>query len=102
MHNILNRIITRGTEQYLVVSQNNWRKYLEYVAPHRRSNKTHRCSIDNGYEHFWCDACNTNVGNWKNSCINNISRENLYKYADIFLYDDKNRINIQTVKKILN
>ena len=102
MHNILNRIIKVGNVECLIVSKNNWIKYLEYVAPYRISNKTNKCSIDNGYQHIWCDACNTNIGKWKSSCINNITRENLYKYADIFLYDDKVRNNIQILKRILN
>lgn len=102
MHNILNRIIKIKNKEYLIVSYNNWIKYLNNVSPYRLEDKTLNCNLNNNSENFWCDSCNTNKQNWKNCCINNITRKNLYKYSDIFLFEEKNKIKRYTIKKILD
>jgi hypothetical protein len=102
MNHIYKRILVIDNQKFIKTTSNNWKLYLDIVSPERKVSETslmNKCSIDYSLQYFWCDTCNKHNSNWGNGCINNIKLENVFKYSDLFLYEDgcKNYVT----KKIL-
>lgn len=87
----MNKIIQRNGKEYLRISENIWKKYLDSTSKYRDINNSfkYNCSLKNNKD-IWCNYCNRGIGSWSNSCIKIITSINLVKYENIFLDNDSN------------
>jgi hypothetical protein len=88
----MNKIIQRNGKEYLRISENIWKFYLDKVSPYKIINDnflnpTLICALKDK-NIMWCDTCNTGIGSWTNSCVKKITSINLIRYQDILLKND--------------
>lgn len=94
----MNKIIQRNGKEYLRISENIWKMYLDKVSPYKIVNDnflnpTLMCALKDKNV-MWCETCNTGIGSWSNSCVKKITGINLVRYEDILSKIDLETKNI--------
>ena len=92
-------IFLKNGRTYLRVSSKTLNIYLDIVSPNRKVGDTinSSCSLRES-KNMWCDACNTGIGSWKNTCVKVISCENLLKYSEIFMNGEDLHENLEDIE----
>ena len=83
----MNKIIQKNGKDYLRISENVWKIYLEQISPYKTINNnflnpTIVCALKDK-KITWCDSCNKGIGSWSESCVKTISSLNFVKYENI-------------------
>ena len=88
----MNKIIKKNGKDYLRISENIWKLYLEQTSPYKTINNNFlnpslQCALKDK-KVSWCDSCNRGIGSWSQSCIKTITSINLVKYENILLNEN--------------
>ena len=95
---LINKIITQNGKEFLKVSKKCWISYLKFINSDYKSiyseiESKNNCGLKQKYSNM-CYSCNSEIGEWKNSCAYIIQPINLMNYSYLFFESSREEENI--------